>query len=324
MIAQALLCDACGSRDLVRVDAERYRCSHCGASVVLASRSTSSLVIPAANAKLATRGWLFGVAGLALAAVFAIVLWQITTSRRIVREQTIDPATVVLTAATPVVAIDRPTHRDKLLVMVSNRGKQPIGAPRVVASFFDGSTKLDTASDFAQTGVLLPGETAPALIDLPPRSGTRSELSVAAPLRAITVASGPVLAFAQMRLVQRDGRYKLAARVQAPPGRNAMSSCRASIVLLDGAGATVAIGDGRCRARDVAPGESTLVDASFVRIGAAPVASWRYHIDYELAQPSPAPLLQIASASRQHTVDGGAETIASTQSWDAVDLLRPR
>ena len=44
-----------------------------------------------------------------------------------------------------------------------------------------------------------------------------------------------------------------------------MQSCRASIVLFDRYDGIVALGDGRCNARDVAPGESTLIDASFVR-----------------------------------------------------------
>jgi len=101
-----------------------------------------------------------------------------------------------------------------------------------------------------------------------------------------------------------------------------MLARQACIVLHDAGGAVVAIGDGRCGARDVAPGESTLIDASFVRISAAAVARWTYHIDYDLVQPAPAPALAVAPANRQRTVTGTAEALRSDASWDAVDLLR--
>lgn len=323
MTLQALHCEACGSRDLVLVEAIRYRCSHCGA-VALTDTESNGRSRATADAVVPHRALLFGVAGLLLAIVFVIVLWQVTTSQPVERVTAIDPATVTLSEATHVTDPLRPALRDKLLVMVTNNGKRSIGAPRVVASFYDGATKLETASDYAQTGVLLSGETAPVLINMPRQHGSRHEIALATPLRTVEIVSGPVLAFERYRLVERDGRYKLAALVKAPAGTQAMQSCRANILLLDQRDTLVEIGDGRCRARDLAASESTTVDASFVRISAAPVASMRYHIDYELARPPPAPARIVASTGRHIVVAGTAEPLPSALSWDAVDLLRTK
>lgn len=323
MTLQALYCEACGSRDLVLVEAGRYRCSHCGAAT-LADTASNGRSRATAYGVAPHRAALFGVAGLLLAIVFVIVLWQATTSPRVERMTAIDPTTVALSGATQVTSPDRPVFRDKLLVMVTNNGKRAIGAPRVVASFYDGATKLETASDYAQTGVLLPGETAPVLINMPRQRGTRQEIALATPLRSVEVVSGPVLAFERYRLVERDGRYKLAAVVKTPAGAQAMQSCRASILLLDQRNTLVAIGDGRCRVRDLAASESTTVDASFVRVSAEPVAAMRYHIDYELVQPPPAPARVVAKTGRQIVVASAVELLPSALSWDAVDLLRPK
>ena len=142
MTLQALYCDACGSRDLVRVDDERYRCSHCGASVLVAAEQRASPVAHAAPPSL--RGPLFGVAGLLLAAVFAVVLWQVSVSPRAPRNEVIDASTVELTPATPVQALQGEKARDKLLVLATNRGTRTVVAPHVAANFFDSTTKLES------------------------------------------------------------------------------------------------------------------------------------------------------------------------------------
>jgi DNA-directed RNA polymerase subunit RPC12/RpoP len=313
MTLQALYCDACGSRDLVRVDDERYRCSHCGASVLVAAEQRAS---PAAHsASPSQRGPLFGVAGLLLAAVFAVVLWQVNVSSRLPRNEVINASTIELSSARPVQALQGEKARDRLLVMVTNRGTRPVVAPHVAANFYDGTTKLESRSAYAQTSVLRPGESAPVLIEVPPviagqpGKAQRHEIALASPLRAVATTDGPVLKFADARLVEREMHFKLAARVQAPTGRSSMQSCRASIVLFDRYDGIVALGDGRCSARDLAPGESTLIDASFVRLGTLPVARWTYHIDYELAQPAPSPALAVAPANRQQMVAGTAEPL---------------
>ncbi|MBL8309116.1 MAG: hypothetical protein JNL19_01710 [Burkholderiales bacterium] len=320
MTLQTLYCDACGSRDLVRMDDERYRCSHCGASALVSeARATARGPMPRA---VASRGWLFGAAGLFLAALFAVVLWRMNHSLHADREVAIDPATIRLSAPHAVTDLNAPTHRDKLLLMVTNQGQRAIRPPQIVARFYDGTTRLETASGYAQTGVMLPGDSSPVLIDVPRQRGTRHEIVLGAPPAAAEALAGPIITFAQYRLVERDGRFKLAALVKAPAGKHAMQSCRASILLLDSANAPIAIGDGRCRVRDLPPGESTTVDASFVRFSGAAVAAMRYHIDYELTQPPPAPPRAVAAANREVMVAGAAERIATSQSWDAPDLLR--
>ena len=326
MTLQALYCDACGSRDLVRVDDERYRCSHCGASVLVAAEQRASPVAHAAPPSL--RGPLFGVAGLLMAAVFAVVLWQVSVSPRTPRNEVINASTIELSAAAPVQALQGEKAREKLLVMVTNRGTRVVIAPHVAANFYGGSTKLESRSAYAQTSVLRPGESAPVLIEVPPaiagrpRQAQRYEIALASPLRSVATTDGAVLKFADARLVERDMQFKLAARIQAPSGRSPMQRCRVSIVLFDRYDGIVALGDGRCNARDVAPGESTLIDASFVRLGTLPVVRWRYHIDYELAQPAPSPALTVAPTNRQQTVVGSAEALGSNTTWDAADLLR--
>lgn len=326
MTLQALYCDACGSRDLVRVDDERYRCSHCGASVLVTAEQRASPVAHAGSPSL--RGPLFGVAGLLLAAVFAVVLWQVNLSSRLPRNEVINASSIELSPARPVQALQGEKAREKLLVMATNRGTRAVVAPHVAANFYDGSTKLESRSAYAQTNVLRPGESAPVLIEVPPaiagRPGKaqRHEIALASPLRAVATTDGQVLKFSDARLVERDMQFKLAARIQAPSGRSPMQSCRASIVLLDRYDGVVALGDGRCSARDLAPGESALIDASFVRLGTLPVARWRYHIDYELAQKAPSPALAVAPANRQQTVVGSAEALGSNTTWGAADLLR--
>ena len=117
-------------------------------------------------------------------------------------------------------------------------------------------------------------------------------------------------------------QFKLAARIQAPSGRSPMQRCRVSIVLFDRYDGIVALGDGRCNARDVAPGESTLIDASFVRLGTLPVARWSLStltMSWPSQRPHP---LAVAPANRQQTVVGSAEALGSNTRWDVTDLLR--
>ena len=237
MSLQALFCDACGSRDLARVDADRYRCSHCGASVLVAAEQRASPVAHAAPPSL--RGPLFGVAGLLLAAVFAVVLWQVSVSPRTPRNEVINASTIELSAAAPVQALQGEKAREKLLVMVTNRGTRVVIAPHVAANFYGGSTKLESRSAYAQTSVLRPGESAPVLIEVPPaiagRPGKaqRHEIALASPLRAVATTDGPVLKFSDARLVERDMHLKLAAGIPAPSGPSPMQSCRASTPLAD-------------------------------------------------------------------------------------------
>ena len=55
-------------------------------------------------------------------------------------------------------SFDREKAREKLLVMVTNRGTRVVIAPHVAANFYGGSTKLESRSAYAQTSVLRPGE----------------------------------------------------------------------------------------------------------------------------------------------------------------------
>ena len=151
---QALYCDACGAAIwcvltmnaiVARIAVRRY-------SLPL---NNTSPVAHAAPPSL--RGPLFGVAGLLLAAVFAVVLWQVSVSPRTPRNEVIDASTVELSPAAPVQALQGEKARDKLLVMVTNRGTRVVVAPHVAANFYGGSTKLESRSAYAQTSVLRPG-----------------------------------------------------------------------------------------------------------------------------------------------------------------------
>ncbi|MDB5828751.1 MAG: hypothetical protein JWQ73_2971, partial [Variovorax sp.] len=214
--------------------------------------------------------------------------------------------------------------RAKLLVTVRNETGKPLDAPRIVAALYDGDNKLGSASESVPVGVLMPGESAPVLLDLPrDKNVTRQTLEVQRLSVADRIVEGPRLAFSRVRLAQQGakGDVRMVGRVVNPRKDETLSGVDAMVTLYDEAGSVIGLGRGYAGASKIEPGERTALDVRIDRFGgAAPVAAWDYRLTYYIdsAQNGRTAVL---STDRVVRTAGGPEIFNADLRMSAEDLL---
>ncbi|MEJ1168747.1 FxLYD domain-containing protein [Variovorax sp. CCNWLW235] len=308
---QTLKCGECGSSALKRTGLNQYACQHCGSVTLVEDNVSDRLdrvleqVKNEAGRRLAAdeaqrRKAMLRNAGIGVAVV-AVVLLVSAVIGILAGPRPSTNASV----ARPVVAppVDRTIPTDglklgeprqvlvgggssavpKLLVVARNETGKPLARAGVRAVYYDGDSRVEERTETLPISVLEPGESAPALIDMPSgKNVTRQELSVQKLAEPYKVAQGERLAFARVRLVQQAERVRLVGRiVNARTDAAMLSGIDVLATLYDDAGQVIGFGHGYAQANELKPGAQTSVDLSIARFGrAAAIAAWDYRIGY--------------------------------------------
>lgn len=308
---QTLKCGECGSSALKRTGLNQYACQHCGSVTLVEDNVSDRLdrvleqVKNEAGRRLAAdeaqrRKAMLRNAGIGVAVV-AVVLLVSAVIGILAGPRPSTNASV----ARPVVAppVDRTIPTDglklgeprqvlvgggssavpKLLVVARNETGKPLARAGVRAVYYDGDSRVEERTETLPISVLEPGESAPALIDMPSgKNVTRQELSVQKLAEPYKVAQGERLAFARVRLVQQAERVRLVGRiVNARKDAAMLSGIDVLATLYDDAGQVIGFGHGYAQANELKPGAQTSVDLSIARFGrAAAIAAWDYRIGY--------------------------------------------
>ena len=228
---QTLKCGECGSSVLKRTGLNEYTCEHCG-SVTLVEDNVSDRLERVLNqvkneagrrlaAEEARRQALMmrkvgiGV-GIAVGAVLLFSLVGVflgsrnadtraaSGSQRVVAavDRTIPVDGLKLDEPRQVLVGSGSSASPKLLVVARNETGKPLSRAGIRAVYFDGESKLDERSEMLPVAVLEPGESAPALIDMPSgKNVTRQELRVQKLAEPYSAVKGPRMAFSRVRLV---------------------------------------------------------------------------------------------------------------------------
>ncbi len=193
----------------------------------------------------------------------------------------------------------------KLLVMALNDTGKPLEAPYVSAEFFDGDARLGGDRKSPPLKLLLPGETAPVLFDLPGgKNVSRQDLAVqrlSAPYKSV---HGPRLAFTRSRLLRQDDSLRLVGRI-ANTGDTTWAGVQALVLVYDEAGALAGIGRGYAQTNEIKPGERSIVEARIERLGKekSPPGNTAWATTWSRprvsACPSPAPTASSARRPRR-------------------------
>jgi DNA-directed RNA polymerase subunit RPC12/RpoP len=308
---QTLKCGECGSSALKRTGLNQYACQHCGSVTLVEDNVSDRLdrvleqVKNEAGRRLAAdeaqrRKAMLRNAGIGVAVV-AVVLLVSAVIGILAGPRPSTNASV----ARPVVAppVDRAIPTDglklgeprqvlvgggssavpKLLVVARNETGKPLARAGIKAVYYDGESRVEERTETLPISVLEPGESAPALIDMPSgKNVTRQELSVQKLAEPYKVAQGERLAFARVRLVQQAERVRLVGRiVNARKDAAMLSGIDVLATLYDDAGQVIGFGHGYAQANELKPGAQTSVDLSIARFGrAAAIAAWDYRIGY--------------------------------------------
>jgi len=311
---QTLKCGECGSSVLKRTGLNEYTCDHCG-SVTLVEDNVSDRLERVLNqvkneagrqlaAEEALRQKLMlRKVGIAVAIVLAVVLVAriaelLIESRRPAGASPAVAAFVDRTIPTDGLKLGEPRQvlvgsgssaQPKLLVVARNETGKPLSRTGIRATYYDGDSKVDERTETLPIYVLEPGESAPALIDMPNgKNVTRQELQVQKLSGPYNAVQGPRLTFTRVRLVQQGDRVRLVGRIDNTRKDAAtLGGIDVLVTLYDDAGQVIGFGHGYAQASELKPGAQTSVDVSVARFGrAAAIAAWDYRIGYDTVDAS--------------------------------------
>jgi DNA-directed RNA polymerase subunit RPC12/RpoP len=308
---QTLKCGECGSSALKRTGLNQYACQHCGSVTLVEDNVSDRLdrvleqVKNEAGRRLAAeeaqrqqstmRKVAIGMSvavGLVLAGKLVAMLIDSkpTGSEPAARamvaspvDRTIPPDGLKLGDPRQVLVGGGSSAVPKLLVMARNETGKPLARAGIKAVYYDGDNRVEERTETLPVSVLEPGESVPALIDMPNgKNVTRQELSVQKLSEPYKAVQGERMTFARVRLVQQAERVRLVGRiVNARKDAAMLSGVDVLATLYDDAGQVIGFGHGYAQANELKPGAQTSVDLSIARFGrAAAIAAWDYRIGY--------------------------------------------
>ena len=345
---QTLKCGECGSSVLKRTGLNEYTCDHCG-SVTLVEDNVSDRLErvldqvkneagrqlaaeEALRQKLMLRKIGIGVIvvlGIVLVGRIAEVLLE---SRRPADARPVVAAVIDRSIPTDGVKLGEPRQvlvgndrsaQPKLLVVARNETGKPLSRVGVRVAYFDGDSRLDERTETLPIFVLEPGESVPALIDMPSgKNITRQELRVQKLSEPYNAVQGPRMAFSRVRLVQQGERVRLVGRiVNARKDAAMVGGIDVLATLYDDAGQVIGFGHGYAQANELKAGAQTSVDLGIARFGrAAAIAAWDYRIGYNTVDASGA-RTPVLSADRVIRTTGAPETFNPDLHLGTEDLL---
>lgn len=349
---QTLKCGECGGGVLQRSGLNQYTCAHCGSISIVEddvserlSRVLDQVKDEAARqlaAEQSARGRHLGksmviaaVAGVVLiTGVFVVTAFLVDRKEPAAAGGPAVASTAPRTIPIDGLKLDAPRQvlvgagssaRPRLLVMARNETGTALERPSVKAIFYDGESRIGERGESVPIGTLMPGESAPLLIDLPSdRSVTRQELQVAALSAPYWRVEGPRLQFARVRLVQQEGEVRLVGRiVNARKDTAALTGVEVLVTLYDDAGAVIGFGRGFSQASEIKPGERSAAEVRVERFGnrQVPIAAWDYRIDYNLSEGEQQGRKRVLSSNRVIRTAGAPEAFHPSLRLSSEDLL---
>ncbi|QOF79012.1 FxLYD domain-containing protein [Variovorax sp. 38R] len=342
---QTLKCGECGSSTLRRTGLNEYTCSHCGSMSLVEDDVSDRLERVLQQVKhhagqqiaaeqalrqkqmLRTIGFVvIGFVGVALAVQVAMLLFgsgkrsEAPSVARAIVDRTIATDGLKLSEPRQVLVGERP----KLLVLARNETGRPLERPSLKLVFHDGDTRLSERSESLPIDVLMPGESAPVLVDLPSgKNVTRQDVTVEKLSEPRSAAEGPRLAFSRLRLVQQGERVRLAGRLvhAGAAGAPAFGSIEALVTLYDDAGQVIGVGRGHAPGSTLEPGGRAAIDVDLSRFGrGTAIAAWDYRIGYRTVTPSGS-RTTVLSADRVIRTTGAPEVFHPDLRLSTEDLL---
>lgn len=346
---QTLKCGECGSSVLKRTGLNEYTCEHCGSVTLVEDNVSDRLervldqVKNEAGRRLAAeealkQKLLLRKIGIGVIAVLGVVLVGRIVGLFIgsgkpspdarpaavaAVDRTIPPDGLKLGEPRQVLVGTGSSALPKLLVVARNETGKPLSRAGVRAIYYDGDSRLDERSEMLPVSVLQPGESAPALIDMPSgKNITRQELRVQKLAEPYSATEGPRMTFSRVRLVQQGERVRLVGRIANARTDGVMvGGIEVLATLYDDAGQVIGIGHGYGQANEIQPGAQTSVDVSIARFGrAAAIAAWDYRIGYSVVEASGA-RTPVLSADRVIRATGGPENFNPELRLGTDDLL---
>jgi DNA-directed RNA polymerase subunit RPC12/RpoP len=346
---QTLKCGECGSSVLKRTGLNEYTCDHCGSVTLVEDNVSDRLervldqVKNEAGRRLAAeealrQKLLLRKIGIGVIAVLGVVLAGravevLLESRRPADSQRPVVASVVdRTIPTDGLKLGEPRQVlvgsgssavPKLLVVARNETGRPLSRTGIRAAYFDGDSRLDERTETLPIFVLEPGESVPALIDMPSgKNVTRQELRVQKLSEPYNAVQGPRMAFSRVRLVQQGERVRLVGRiVNARKDTAMLGGIDVLATLYDDAGQVIGFGHGYAQANELKPGAQTSVDVSIARFGrAAAIAAWDYRIGYNTLDAAGA-RTPVLNADRVIRTTGSPEAFNPDLRLSTEDLL---
>lgn len=347
-----LKCGECGSGALRRAGLNQYQCEHCASVSLVEDKVSDRLerVLEQVKGEAARRlareeaahrrstnkaaVIIFGVSVAMMLVVVPLVngftqRGKATGARRAAaavappaREVPAD--SLQLVEARQVLLGGGSSARPKLLVTVRNQGDRPLERAGIAARFFDGDEPVGQGSQSVPIGLLMPGESAPLLLDLPTgRNVTRQALSVPSLRSPREAIDGPPLRLSRALLLQQGDAVRLVGRLVNGRSDAALAGMEVLATLYDEAGTVVGLGHGYPRSGVLAPGERTSVDLRMERLGdrRVPIASWDYRIDYQLATPDRASRVPVRAGDRVVRGEGAPQLFHPGLYLGAEDLL---
>lgn len=309
---QTLKCAECGSSVLRRTGLNQYECAHCGSVAVVEDDVSARLdrvleqVKDAAADRLAKEQAARGaqqirMLGLAFGAVVVLGVGAFAVSAFLPKSRSgaaIAPmAAAKIDRTIPVdglklgeprqVLVGRGSSaRPRLFVLARNETGQALETPRVEAQFYDGETRLGTRAESLPVALLMPGESAPLLIDLPngDQAVTRQDLTVSRLSAPQRVVDGPALRFARVRLVQQKDEVRLVGRLVNARTDVTLTGVQVLATAYDDSGVPIGFGRGYVQGSELRPGERSAVEVRLERFGGStPIAAWDYRIDQHVS-----------------------------------------
>jgi DNA-directed RNA polymerase subunit RPC12/RpoP len=346
---QTLKCGECGSSVLKRTGLNEYTCHHCGSVTLVEDKVSDRLervldqVKNEAGRRLAAEEALrqklmLRKVGIGIAVVLAVVLVAriaellIASRQPAGTQQPVVAAFVDRTIPVDGLKLGEPRQvllgsgssaQPKLLVVARNETGKPLSRAGIRATYYDGDSKVDERTETLPIFVLEPGESAPALIDMPNgKNVTRQELQVQKLAEPYTATDGPRMTFSRVRLVQQGERVRLVGRVDNTRKDAAIvGGIDVLATLYDDAGQVIGFGHGYAQASELKPGGQTSVDVSVARFGrGAAIAAWDYRIGYNIVDASGS-RTPVRSADRVIRTAAGPESFNPDLRLGTEDLL---
>ncbi|ADU34633.1 FxLYD domain-containing protein [Variovorax paradoxus] len=346
---QTLKCGECGSSVLKRTGLNEYTCDHCGSVTLVEDKVSDRLervldqVKNEAGRRLAAEEALrqklmLRKVGIGIAVVLAVVLVAriaellIASRQPAGTQQPVVAAFVDRTIPVDGLKLGEPRQvllgsgssaQPKLLVVARNETGKPLSRAGIRATYYDGDSKVDERTETLPIFVLEPGESAPALIDMPNgKNVTRQELQVQKLAEPYTATDGPRMTFSRVRLVQQGERVRLVGRIDNTRKDAAIvGGIDVLATLYDDAGQVIGFGHGYAQASELKPGGQTSVDVSVARFGrGAAIAAWDYRIGYNIVDASGS-RTPVRSADRVIRTAAGPESFNPDLRLGTEDLL---
>lgn len=345
---QTLKCGECGSSVLKRTGLNEYTCDHCGSVTLVEDKVSDRLervldqVKNEAGRRLAAEEALrqklmLRKVGIGIAVVLAVVLVAriaelLIASRQPAGTQPVVAAFVDRTIPVDGLKLGEPRQvlvgsgssaQPKLLVVARNETGKPLSRAGIRATYYDGDSKVDERTETLPIFVLEPGESAPALVDMPNgKNVTRQTLQVQKLAEPYNAVEGPRMTFSRVRLVQQGDRVRLVGRIDNTRKDAAIvGGIDVLATLYDDAGQVIGFGHGYAQASELKPGGQTSVDVSIARFGrGAAIAAWDYRIGYNIVDASGS-RTPVRSADRVIRTAAGPESFNPDLRLGTEDLL---